>query len=99
MGGLAEQRSQGLALPLSLCSRCFGVVLYSLPPLLQCLPMLCLSRAMVLCAPMPWAVVLALVRLRCGVVLCLYVRNIISLYYALLYGGIALKIGLIIGLI
>ena len=54
---------------------------------------------MVICAPMPWVVVLALVRLRCGVVLCLYVRNIISLYYALLYGGIALKIGLIIGLI
>ena len=48
---------------------------------------------------MPWAVVLALVRLRCGVVLCLYVCDIISLYYALLYGGIALKIGLIIGLL
>lgn len=54
---------------------------------------------MVLCAPMPWAVVLALVCLRCGVALCLYVCNIISLYYALLYGGIALKIGLIIGLL
>ena len=65
------------------CPLCFNACL--------CCACLVLCCAMVLCAPMPWAVVLALVRLRCGVVLCLYVCNIISLYYALLYGGIGYK--------
>ena len=65
------------------CPLCFNACL--------CCACLVLCCAMVLCAPMPWAVVLALVCLRCGVVLCLYVCNIISLYYALLYGYIGYK--------
>lgn len=64
---LAEQRSQGLALPPSLfalfayvwccmpCPLCFNTCL--------CCVCLCLRCAMVLCAPMPWVVVLCLMLL------------------------------------
>lgn len=46
---------------------------------------------MVLCTPMPWAVVLCLMSLLCAVYAQLYVCNIISLCYALLYGYIGYK--------